>query len=480
MKKLLTLAAGGLSTAAAFSQNACPPLAGEHRKMNVLLLIADDMRPELGCYGVEDIRTPHIDRLAATGMVFRNAYCNIPVSGASRASLFTGMYPVYPHRFTSYDSSASKDAPTAVPLQGWFTSKGYYAVSNGKVFHNIADHAEKWSEYPWRVYPGGYGSDWAEYNKWELWMNEASGQSINPRTLRGPFCEAADVEDEAYDDGKGATRTIEDLKRLGGQSQPFFLACGFWRPHLPFNVPRRYWDMYERDKIPLPGNPLRPKELPEEVQGSKEIYSYAEVNDIADEAFQRKARHGYYAAVSYVDAQIGRILNALDELGLAENTIVVLLGDHGWHLGEYGFWGKHTLMKRATRVPLIVRVPGVKGGVADALVELVDLYPTLCDLCGIGFPRDQLEGRSFVPALFDPHGSLKKTVYIQWQNGNNAVTLRYSYAEWKKREGGKSRMLFDHRNDPEENENVAYRKKYKRAVRDLSESLSRFEETMKH
>ena len=171
-------------------------------KMNVLFIIADDMRPELGCYGIEDIVTPHIDRLAEQATVFQNAYCNIPVSGASRASLFTGVYPCYPERFTAFDANAEKDCPKALSLPECFKKNGYYVISNGKVFHNITDHARSWSEYPWRVYPDGYGKDWAEYNKWELWQNEESSRYIHPKTLRGPFCESADVSDTTYIDGR--------------------------------------------------------------------------------------------------------------------------------------------------------------------------------------------------------------------------------------------------------------------------------------
>lgn len=434
------------------------------QRPNVLLLIADDLRPELGCYGVKDIRTPNIDRLAASGVLFRNAYCNVPVSGASRASLLTGVYPRYPDRFTAFDAWACKDAPEAVPVSRWFTDHGYHTVSNGKIFHNIQDHADSWSEYPWRVHPQGYGKDWAEYNKWELWMNDASGRTIDPKTMRGPFCEAAEVPDSAYDDGKGALRTVADLKRLREAGKPFFLACGFWRPHLPFNAPKKYWDMYRREDIPLAENRFRPEGLPSQVQGSREIVAYARVNDTDDEAFQREAKHGYYASVSYVDAQVGLILDALDSLGLAGNTVVVLLGDHGWHLGEHTFWGKHNLMDRATRVPLIVRAPGMKNGVVRRVVEFVDLYPTLCELCGLDGPEGQLDGTSLVPLLRNPRKALKEHVYVQWEGGDNAVDVRYNYAEWPKRGGTKDRMLFDHRKDPQENRNRAADKRYEKVI----------------
>lgn len=433
------------------------------QRPNVLLLIADDLRPELGCYGVSQIRTPNIDRLAAGGVLFENAYCNVPVSGASRASLLTGVYPRYPDRFVAFDAWASRDAPDAIPVSQWFTDHGYHTVSNGKVFHNLRDHNSTWSEYPWRVHPEGYGKDWAEYNKWEVWMNDASGRTIHPKTMRGPFCEAAEVPDSAYDDGKGALKTVADLERLRNTGQPFFIACGFWRPHLPFNAPKKYWDLYRRENIPLADNRFRPEGLPKQVQGSREIFAYARVKDTDDEAFQREAKHGYYASVSYVDAQVGLILNALDSLGLADNTIVVLLGDHGWHLGEHTFWGKHNLMDRATRVPLIVRVPGIKPGKVRYTAEFVDLYPTLCELCGLDEPHGQLDGRSLVPSLHGNRETTGKHAYIQWEGGDNAVNERYNYAEWPER-GSNARMLFDHKTDPQENRNRASDKRYRKVI----------------
>lgn len=427
----------------------------ENRRMNVLLIIADDMRPELGCYGVEEVVTPHIDKLARQATVFHNAYCNIPVSGASRASLFTGMYPRYPNRFTAFDATAEKDCPQALSLPGCFKKNGYYVVSNGKVFHNITDHACSWSEAPWRVHPDGYGKDWAEYNKWELWQNEESSRYIHPKTLRGPFCESAAVSDTTYIDGRVARKTIADLRRLKEKKQPFFLACGFWKPHLPFNAPKKYWDLYRREEIPLAQNPYRPKALPKQVTSSGEIRGYGKFTTTKDEAFQREAKHGYYACVSYIDAQIGLVLDELERLGLAENTIVVILGDHGWHLGEHGFWGKHNLMNHSTRAPLIVRVPHYKGGKAPGVVEFVDIYPTLCELCGVLVPEGQLQGKSFVPILQDSEKRTKEYAFVQWQGGYNLVSERYSSTVWLKGDSVVARMIFDRQADGAENDNRA-------------------------
>ena len=440
-------------------------------KMNVLFLMADDMRPELGCYGIDAVKTPNIDQFAESAVVFQNAYCNIPVSGASRASMLTGVYPKYPNRFTHYAAKASKDCPDAIPMSGWFTQHGYHTVSIGKVFHHIEDHADSWSEPPYRTFPEGYDSYWAEYNRWELWQNEASARSINPKSKRGPFCEWAEVPDTAYDDGKLALHAIAKLKHLKKQGKPFFLACGFWKPHLPFNAPKKYWDLYNRDEIPMPDNRFRPEGLPKQVQNSREIYAYARTTEPEDFYFQQEAKHGYYACLSYVDAQIGKVISALDELGLADNTIVVLLGDHGWHLGEHNFLGKHNLMQHATQVPLIVRVPGMDKGNSKSMVEFVDLYPTLCDLCQLPQPDKQLDGESFVPILKNRKAKTKDYVFIQWAGGCNAVDGRYNYAEWRNKNGLAAHMLFDHKTDPKENKNQVEETKNKKTVEEISEWL---------
>lgn len=469
MRKISAAAVSGTAVMSLFA----PAANVQPEHPNVLLIIADDMRPELGCYGVGDVRTPNIDRFAKSATVFHNAFCNVPVSGASRASLLTGVYPEWPSRFTHYSARADNDCPQAVPVSGWFTQHGYHTVSDGKVFHHIEDHADSWTDAPYRRHPDGYDVYWAEYNRWELWMNEESGRFINPKTMRGPFCEIADVEDTAYDDGLLAERAAADLRRLKATGEPFFLACGFWKPHLPFNAPRKYWELYDRDSIPMAPNRFRPAGLPRQVVNSAEINGYARVSTPDDEAFLRELKHGYYACLSYVDAQIGKVLGELDRSGLADNTIVIILGDHGWQLGEHGFVGKHTLMERSTRVPLLVRVPWLDGGDTHSMVELVDLYPTLCELCGLPQPGEQLDGDSFVPILRDHEAETKEQVYIQWEGGDNAVERRWSYAEWCDNSGEvRGRMLFDRKNDPEENVNRADDESYRSTVVRLSSFLT--------
>lgn len=435
--------------------------------MNILLIMADDLRPELGCYGADNIQTPNIDRFAATATLFENAYCNIPVSGASRASLFTGLYPNYPSRFTNFSARASVDCPGAVTVFGWLKEHGYHTVSNGKVMHHLDDHADDWSEAPWRLHPDGYDVYWAQYNKWELWLNTESGRHINPKTLRGPFYERADVPDTAYDDGHVMLKTIADLRRLRDSGQPFFLACGFWKPHLPFCAPRKYWDLYDEDTLPMASNQFRPAGLPPEVRNSTEINAYALVGTPQDTAFLRKVKHGYYACVSYVDVLFGQVMDALERLGLSQNTIVILTSDHGWDLGEHQFVGKHNLMDCTTRIPLIVRVPGQQPARTRSMVELVDLFPTLCELCGIEQPKG-LDGQSFRAVLKDPSASTKQEVYIQWEGGDDLVNPAYNYAHWSRTD---HTMLFDHRTDPSENENVAQQPRYQKVAGKLSKRL---------
>lgn len=443
MKQTLSLLLSLMATTAAATPKEAP------KKLNVLFILSDDLRPELGCYGAP-VHTPNIDRLAKQGTVFTNAYCNIPVSGASRASLLTGVYPNYPNRFITFNARADEDCPEAEPLPAAMKRGGLVALSNGKVFHHLTDHAHAWSQHPFRPKAEGQGDDWALYNKWELWLNDESADHVNPKTMRGPYCESADVADSLYDDYRVATRTIEDLERMARDKSPFFIACGFVRPHLPFNAPKKYWDLYKREEIALASNRFLPDGLPKEVEPSRELYQYGKSDDLTTDAFGREARHGYYASVSFMDAQVGRVLDALERLGLAETTAVVLIGDHGWHLGEHTFWGKHNLMERATRVPMIARVPGRVATRSDQLVEFVDLYPTICAWAGVEPPKNQLNGSSFDPLVGNPKSKGKQAVYVQWGAGKNIVTEQYSYAQWP----SGAQMLFDHALDNQENRNV--------------------------
>jgi arylsulfatase A-like enzyme len=418
--------------------------AGVGDRPNILFLSIDDLRPELGAYGAPQVKSPHIDRLAQQGLRFDRAYCQVPVCGASRASLMTGLLATS-ERFTNYRSRADEDAPAAPTLPQIFREAGYTTLSNGKVFHTLEDSAERsWSEPPWR--PEGWGS--------RTPAMAATTERLSERG-RGLIYEIGDVPDSEYTDGRIAARTVQDLARLKESGEPFMLFCGFYRPHLPFYAPRKYWELYDRGAIELADNRYFPRGAPHgDLRGSEEFWAY-HMGDYAvgSDAFHRMMRHGYLASVSYVDQLVGDVLQALDELGLRENTIVVLWGDHGFHLGEHDFWGKHNTMHRSTRVPLILSLPGESLPSTAALVESTDLFPTLCELAGLDIP-ETVHGKSLVPLLQEPDQAFREAVYTRWGRERPAlavVTERFNYT-WYPNTGAE--MLYDLEKDPAENRNV--------------------------
>lgn len=423
----------------------------EKIKPNVLFIAVDDLRPELNSYGANHIKSPNIDRLASEGLTFSRAYCNVPVCGASRASLLTGIKPTK-NRFVNYHTYAQNDAPGAVSIPQHFKNNGYYTISNGKVFHHQDDILESWSEEPWSA--TSRNGNWRNYITHK--NLKVADSTSNGRAW--PY-ESAEVPDSAYFDGLMTQKTIRDLKRFKELKQPFFLAAGYLKPHLPFNAPQKYWDMYPLDQISLPDNYYRPENAPDaaihnfgELRG---YYGVPEKGPVSDEMAKTLIR-GYYACVSYTDAQIGKLLVALDELGLRENTIVILWGDHGWQLGEHTLWCKHSNFDVAMRVPLIISAPGFKGGMkTEALAEYIDIFPSLCDLAGLELPS-QLHGESFVPLMTNPDQKFKDVIYARFINGESIKTDRYLYSEWYDKDNKYyGRMLYDHENDPDENINIS-------------------------
>jgi len=405
---------------------------------NILFIAVDDLRPELGCYGAPQAKTPHIDKLAASGMRFDRAYCQVPICMGSRASLMTGILPTA-KRFIG-DCRADVDMPDAATLPETFRKSGYTTLSNGKIFHNPEDTAQRsWSEPPWQA-------------KSKPSHDPETTRRLSKTKQRGRIFESPDVADDAYPDGKTALKTIEDLRRLKQTGKPFFLACGFVKPHMPFYAPKKYWDLYERDKIRIANNRQRPTNAPAPLKGSGEFRSYHLADfDEDSEEFHRMMRHGYLACTSYADKLIGDVLAELDKLGLADNTIVVLWGDHGWHLGEHNFWGKHNTMHLSLRMPLIIKVPGKIPAVSKALVETSDIFPTLCALAAIKVP-ETVQGREFTKLLSQPETVFRDCAYSRFGGGDAVVTENFSYTSYSK---GGGQMLYDLRADPQENTNVA-------------------------
>lgn len=446
-----------LSVFAASALLACLACAclGADRKPNVLFIAVDDLRPQLGCYGDRLVKSPNLDRLASQGVLFERAYCQQAICMSSRASLLSGYRP---DRFRILENGPLyRHAPDAWSLNRQFQKHGYETVTIGKVYHHGSDEEIGWSVpamHPKGAWKGrGYLTA------------EAQQTAATEKDGRGPAFEAADVPDSAYPDGVSLEAALAQLERLKKQDRPFFLAVGFIRPHLPFNAPKRYWDLYPPESIPLAGNPNPPKDAPAcALTDWGELRKYAGMprKGPVPPALARQLVHGYYACVSYTDALIGRLLDRLHALGLDEQTIVVLWADHGWKLGDYGMWCKHTNYELDTRVPLIIRAPGqgIAPGRTRGLAELVDLYPTLCELSGLSLP-EHLEGTSLVPLLRNPGQPWKRAAFSHYPMrgvlGRSVRTERYRYTEWRKTDGDEivARELYDFDTDPQATINKA-------------------------
>jgi len=399
---------------------------------HVLFIAIDDLRPELGCYGSPIAKSPNLDKLAKEGMRFDRAYCQQAICSPSRASLMTGARPdeIGVIENTAYFRELN---PEIVTLPQHFIKHGYEAVYCGKIYHaRMTDNDHSWSRKPafkrcpvkMKWLPGNY----ALKENQELWASNKEkmlakyGKAGSGGLIHGPAYESADVPDHAYPDGYSTRLAIATLKDHIDKKpkQPLFLALGFKKPHLDFIAPKKYWDLYDRDKIQLAKQTSVPKGAASTgLHASFELrtrHGIPKSGPIEPE-LAKTLLHGYYACVSYVDAQIGLMLEALDEAGLRDNTLIVVWGDHGWHLGDMGIWGKATNYEIATRVPLIVWTPAMKarGESTSALVELVDIYPTLCELAGLPKPA-HLAGESFVPLLDDPKRKWKNHALSQFPN----------------------------------------------------------------
>ena len=447
------------------------------KKTNVLFISVDDLRPELNCYGNAQIVSPNIDKLAASGVTFAKAYCNVPVCGASRSSILTGIRPTY-NRFLTYYAQANIETPEATTIPEHFKNNGYKTISVGKIFHTPSDNEHKaWSETPYRFdhhkMPDGTWSDkgWQNYITEE---NIALGKNRNWNAALA--WESPAVSDTAYFDGKYAQKAIDYLRSFKDQEEPFFLGLGFLKPHLPFNAPKKYWDLYDREKIDLADNAYFPKAAPDNAQfnwGELRMYAGIPKNGLVNDSIARTLVHGYYACVSATDALIGKVLAELDKLGMRENTIIILWGDHGYNLGEHGMWCKHVNFETSLRTALVLSVPEARKGKTNSIVELVDLYPTLNELCDLPNPAHELLGTSLVPILKNPAVKVKEYAISKWQKGVTLVGDRYFYTEWHDESKNEiANMLYDHQKDPKENVNIADLPENAELVKTLSEQLN--------
>lgn len=445
--------------------------AGPARK-NVLFIISDDLNNFLGCYGDARARTPNIDRLAARGVMFRRAYCTFPLCGPSRNSMLTGLYPNSTGILLN-QQLFRQTIPSHIPLPQAFRRAGYFAGRIGKLYHyNVPKSV------------GTNGHD--DPGSWELELNPAGVdrleeepfiQTLTPGQFGGTLSWYASPHgDEKHTDGMLAADAEWVLERCAARGdRPFFLAVGFYRPHTPYVAPEvPYFGYYPQDEMPVPlGIEAYRDKVPPAALGS-----YKREQDKLTDESRREVIQGYYASISFMDAQVGRVVAALDRLGLADQTVIVFTSDHGYHMGEHGLWQKMSLFEESARVPMLIVAPGVAagGGVVESPVSQLDLYPTLAELCGIETPGN-LQGQSLVPMLTDPQASGRGWALTQVTRrgggdrffGYSIRTQRWRYTEWD--EGRQGRELYDHDADPREQTNLALRPEHADTVRELSTEL---------
>ncbi|MEC7068722.1 MAG: sulfatase [Bacteroidota bacterium] len=440
---------------------------------NILFISVDDLRPELGINGNRVVKIPNIDQLAREGSFFSRHYVQVPTCGASRYSLMTGLRPrkrIHIDNRVFYREMANKnEEQRPESFVHHFKRNGYYTVGIGKLSHSVDGFVYGYEEKPSDVKEMPHSWDRFVFNpgKWKTGWNAffAYANGENRQSLNGlvkPY-ESADVTDEGYPDGLILKSALKELRKLKAQQKPFLLGVGFFKPHLPFNAPKKYWDLYDRSSIPTASDPFIPQNVhPNSVGKMGEFYNYKLSDEkptlarsISDE-YARKLIHGYYASVSYIDHLVGELLMELKSLELDKETIVVLWGDHGWHLGNDRKWGKHSLFERSLKSALIVKIPGVNHASKEinSIVETVDLYPTLLDFCGIAKPY-KLDGKSLVELIQTGKSNHPNQAFGFWKNGVSLKTDRYRVTKFFREEEPKIE-LYDHLLDQEENVNIAF------------------------
>ena len=447
------------------------PLAIENKKPNILFIAVDDLRAELGAYG-SIAKSPHMDALAADGILFTHHYVQVPTCGASRHALLTGYRPSKPihlsnNVFVEKNSKKSEDSIPETFIHR-FKQEGYHTVGIGKISHSadglVYGYEDAVSEQ--RELPNSWSELLFDAGKWKTGWNAFFGyangenrQSLNKQVK--PY-EAGEVDDYGYPDGLSANLAVSKLKELKDSDAPFFMGVGFFKPHLPFNAPKKYWDLYDREEIPVSDNLDIPANINlESLHESGEFNQYALGEEKASltasvsDAYAKKVRHGYLASISYIDAQIGKLLKELKKLEMDKNTIIVVWGDHGWHLGDQRVWGKHTLFENALKSTLIIKTPEADhhNQRIDAVVESVDLYPTLMELCSIPV-KYQIDGKSLVPLFSSDEPKSEGVAYSYFKQGISVRTPAYRLTQYFRDEKPVIE-LYDHTGNSHEDKNIA-------------------------
>lgn len=450
----------------------------EKKLPNVLFIAIDDLRPELGCYGNDLIKSPNLDKLASEGRLFHNHFVQVPTCGASRYSMLSGKRPTEQiHIKNSAISETFAGKPEAnIPetFAHQMKRNGYYTVSIGKISHHpdgivygYNEEAKGPKELPhsWNEIHSEVGK-WG--NGWKAFFAYANGKNrIDEKQQVFPY-EKVDVKDSGFPDGLNADLAVRKLQELKEINQPFLLAVGFYKPHMPWAAPEKYWDLYDKDSILISPNPESPANIHDlSLNSCGEFNNYKLGKEKAGrrirltDAYAKQLIHAYYACVSYADAQVGKVLDELKRLELDKNTMIIVWGDHGWHLGDHAQWGKHTLFERSLKSALILKIPGMRqpGIASDGIVETIDLYPTIMDFCNIDYPYE-LDGVSLMSMMDDPESKVKAQTYGYFKNGISMRNERYRITKFY-RDEMPTIELYDHLTDPLETINIAASKEGK-------------------
>ena len=439
---------------------------------NILFIAVDDLRPELGVYGNQTVKSPNMDKLANEGSYFTRHYVQVPTCGASRYSLMTGMRPrkrIHLDNKVFYEETSQQpERERPESFAHHLRRNGYQTVGVGKISHSVDGLVYQYDEQPTKIQEMPHSWNRFVFNpgKWKTGWNAffAYANGENRQSLKGqvkPY-ESVDISDYDYPDGLILKSSINELNRLKEEGKPFFLGVGFFKPHLPFNAPKKYWDIYERDSISIAPDPNIPLGVnPKSIGKMGEFHNYKlsdekpTLSQSVSDQYARKLIHGYYASISYIDNLIGKLIQELESLGLDKNTMVIIWGDHGWHLGNDRKWGKHTLFERSLKSVLIIKLPGKQNKIKeiDSIVETVDIYPTLMEFCSIT-PPYKLDGESLLKHMISKKTNKKNIAYSYWKEGISMRTEKYRLTKFFRKEEPRIE-LYDHLLDSEENKNIA-------------------------